>query len=96
MEAHLSTDKAHTLLEDAADLLSLIGAYPHYLMSWVQPDDWLKPTGMTTAWQFFPSAHFFREREVKKSDAEPLAANYFSLDPQKRNRVLSNTSQPIR
>jgi hypothetical protein len=87
--AHIPTGRAQSLLEEAFDLLSLLGVYPHYQMSWVQPHDWLMASGTTGGWQFSSSGEDFgHDVEVPRREAEALGVAYFSLDPQKRSKVL--------
>jgi hypothetical protein len=86
--AHLLVRKAQTLLEEALDLLGVLGVYPQFQMSWVQPDDWLAGVAMNAGWQIAPSTHLAGEAEVPKQEAEGLAAAYFALDPTKRAQVL--------
>jgi hypothetical protein len=84
MAAHIPTTRAHSLLEEAVDLLSVLGIYPNIRMFWVQPDDWLTSGGMTSGWER-PS---FEEHEVPAGEVETLSAAYFSLSPQTRHKML--------
>jgi hypothetical protein len=89
MGAHIPTARAQSLLEEAVDLLSVLGIYPNIGMFWVQPDDWLMSGGMTSGWGHSSSGENFRhEIEVPAREVEALSAGYFSLDPQKRNKML--------
>jgi hypothetical protein len=89
MGAHIPTAIAQSLLEEALDLLSVLNIYPNIGMSWVQPDDWLMAGGMTSGWGRSTSEEYLRhEAEVAVSEAEALGKLYFSLDPQKRTKIL--------
>jgi hypothetical protein len=81
-------DKAQTLLEEAFDQLSVIGAYPNYQMLWVQTLDWPMAGGMTSGWQSSPRERFRQEIEVPREKVEAIGEAYFSLDLQKRAKFL--------
>ncbi len=88
MGAHIPTTSAQSLLGEAFDLLSVLGIYPNFRMFWVQPDDWLMSAGMTGGWQYSSEEHFGPEVGVPAKEAEALGAAYFSLDPEKRGKML--------
>ena len=89
MGAHIPTSNAQSLLGEAFDLLSVLGIYPNFRMFWVQPDDWLMSAGMTSGWQYSSSEeHFGPEVGVPVKEAQALGAAYFSIDPQRRNKML--------
>lgn len=89
VNAHISADQAHLLLEEAYDLLSVIGVHPYYQMSWVQPDDWLMAGGLSAGWQSSPSStRSWQEVPVPKAEAEAIATAFFALDRAKRAKVL--------
>jgi hypothetical protein len=48
--AHIPTNSALAILEEAINLLSVIDLHPVVRMSWVQPDDWLMAAGASFAW----------------------------------------------
>lgn len=89
MAAHIPTSNAQSLLEEALNLLSLLGIYPNFRMFWIQPDDWLMSAGMTSGWQYASSEERFEtEVGVPEKETEALASAYFSLDSEKRNKML--------
>jgi hypothetical protein len=88
ISAGIPVDKAQTLLEEAFDLLSVIGVYPSYQMLWVQTLDWPMASGMTSGWQSSPRERFRQEIEVSREKVEALGEAYFSVDPQKRTKFL--------
>jgi hypothetical protein len=90
MEAHISTSSAESLLHEAFNLLSVLDIYPIIRMSWVQPDDWLMSAGASGGWQYWSFDDQFGSSEVvvPKGEAEALGADYFSIEPQKRGKML--------
>src|ERR1700730_15348852 len=89
MGAHIPTARAQSPLEEAFDLLSVLGIYPTLGMVCVHPDDWLMSGGMTSGWGHSSSGeHLRHEVEVPAREAEALSTAYFSLGPQKRNKML--------
>jgi hypothetical protein len=89
MGAHTPTSSVQSLLGEAFDLLSVLDIYPSFRMFWVQPDDWLTSAGMSSGWQYSSSEEWLdSEVVVPAKEAEALGAAYFSLDPQKRGKML--------
>lgn len=87
--AQVAAEAAQVLLSEAFDLLGVLGVYPRYQMFWVQSDNWFLLAGMSTGWQISRSEEYFgRDIDIRKNDAEALAASYFALDPRKRSKVL--------
>lgn len=89
MDAYVSAEKAQSVLEEALDLLSVMGIYPHYQMSWLQPDDLLMSSGMSGGWSFSTyQYHLGQHVTVPKDPTEKLGEAYFSIDRQKRSKML--------
>jgi hypothetical protein len=92
MGAHFPTSSAQSMLGEAFDLLSILGIYPNFRMFWVQPDDWLMSSGMTSGCQYSSEERFGPEVGVPAKKAEALGAAYFSLDLKREARCCAYRS----
>jgi hypothetical protein len=75
-------------LDESRTLFSLLGISAVFRMFWVQPKDLLMTAGFMSGWNFNFQAFRGQNLEIDAKAAVDLAAAYFRIDHQRRNKML--------